>query len=422
MRVGIKITAIGVRWLYIVLYIGVLVCPIVGAQAQTRLLTPNQPQPQTQPNAIQTGAAQTNLYLPLLRSQSIGVLTHAASRVGNTHLVDTLLRSGVQIVRVFSPEHGFAGTAAAGEKITHDSLTSTAPSAERIPKIIPNSIPEVISLYGEKRQPSPEDLEGITLMVVDLQDVGTRFYTYLSTMHYVLTACAIANIDVLILDRPNPNGRAIDGPLLDSTQRSFVGIHPILLQHGLTLGELAQMINQEGWLGGGRTCNLRVIKVANWSHDTPYDVPYPPSPNLRTDLAIGLYPTLCLFEGTALSVGRGTDMPFEVVGCPDRRFGRANFTVKAGSGAKYAGQRCYGWRFRRSPNKLAIRWWKKAYRRYQRLKLPTPFFNAYFDKLAGNTTLRQQIIAKKSCSAIRKSWEADKVRFEQRRARYLLYP
>ncbi|MGK7397931.1 MAG: exo-beta-N-acetylmuramidase NamZ family protein [Candidatus Cyclobacteriaceae bacterium M3_2C_046] len=361
--------------------------------------------------SIITGAEQLGSYLPLLKGKKVGVVVNHTSMVGNTHLVDTLLKHQVTVAKIFSPEHGFRGNKDAGEKIDHsvDEMTGLP----------------IVSLYGNNRKPTLEQIKELDILVFDIQDVGTRFYTYISTMHYVMEACAEAGKPVLVLDRPNPNGQYVDGPVRKPGFESFVGMHPIPVLHGLTVGELAGMINGEGWLLNGMTCDLEVVEVKNYTHQTPYPLPVKPSPNLPNDLSIELYPSLCLFEGTKISVARGTHFPFQAIGYPDPVFGEFTFVPESIEGmAKnppYQDQQCYGIDFRKQPLpggfslKYLIEFYNKA-------DFKDTFFNNYFNTLAGNDELQQQIKAGIDEESIRMSWLEDLNAFNKLRRQYLLYP
>ena len=330
--------------------------------------------------------------------------------------VDSLLKLGIRVKKIFGPEHGFRGTASNGA-----SVDDTVDPQTGIP---------AISLYGKHYKPTPADLEGLNLMVFDIQDVGARFYTYLSTLHYVMEACAENHIELMILDRPNPNGFYVDGPVLDTAYRSFVGLDQLPIVHGLTIAEYAQMINGEGWLKNHVKCKLKIIKVAGYTHDTPYTLPINPSPNLNTPRSILLYPSICLFEGTTLSLGRGTLVPFQVLGHPllDKKF-RFAFTPLSIPGMSedppQKDKLCFGIDLRgydvnqfRISKKIDILWLKKLYDAFPDKE---HFFNAYFTKLAGTTELRKQIEAGKSEEEIRKSWEPALSRYKEMRKKYLLY-
>lgn len=366
--------------------------------------------------AIITGAEQTGAYLPLLENKHVGVVANQTTVIGQVHLVDSLLSLGVAVVKVFGPEHGFRGYAGAGEHVEdgRDPVTGL----------------EVISLYGSNRKPAPEDLEGIDIMVFDIQDVGTRFYTYISTMSYVMEACAENRIPVLVLDRPNPHGDYVDGPVLDPAYSSFVGLHAIPVVHGMTVAEYARMVNGEGWLKEGVQCELELVPMKNYTHKSAYTLPVPPSPNLPNQDAILLYPSLCFFEGTIMSIGRGTDYPFQVVGHPDYMLGSFVFMPEDRPGAamdpKYEGVLCYGQSLtgfaeyiRNNPKRLYLGGLMDMYNYF---KGEEEFFIPYFDKLAGTDQLRLQIIEGKSEAEIRKSWQEGISAFKSIRSKYLLYP
>ncbi|MDX5348123.1 MAG: DUF1343 domain-containing protein [Hymenobacteraceae bacterium] len=359
---------------------------------------------------IVVGAARMEEYVPLLQGKRVAMVVNHTSLVDYTHLVDTLLQQNVQIKKIFAPEHGFRGDADAGMHV-HNSTD------------IKTGLP-IISLYGKNKKPTPEQVKDIDVLVFDIQDVGARFYTYISTMHYVMEAAAENNKQVLILDRPNPNGDYVDGPVLEPEFVSFVGMHPIPIVHGLTVGELALMINGEGWLAGGLKADVRVIPVQGYTHQTPYSVPVKPSPNLPNDLSIQLYPSLCLFEGTNVSVGRGTATPFQIAGSPLYQIKTFYFTPQSIPGAAinppYQGQVCYGLDLTNladAPN------FTLAYliELYQNSALKDKFFNSFFEKLAGNAQLRRQITEGIPEEAIRQTWEPKLSEYKQLRQRYLLY-
>lgn len=360
---------------------------------------------------IITGVMQMDTYLPLLVGKSVGLVVNHTSLVGTTHLLDTLVARNIQVRTVFGPEHGFRGTADDGAFIDNETDLKTGV--------------QIISLYGKKRKPETADLEGIDIMIFDIQDVGTRFYTFISTMHYAMEACAENNIPFIVLDRPNPNGQYVDGPIREPGFESFVGMHPIPVVHGLTVGELATMINEEGWLANGVKCELEVIPVKNYSHKDHYSLPVKPSPNLPNDTAIRLYPSLCFFEGTKLSIGRGTHFPFQVVGYPDERMGSFSFTPVSIPGMdtnpKYEGEICYGIDLRNieSVDNIDLTWLIDFYNRFPEKE---SFFNNYFNTLAGTDVLRKQIEEGLSADEIRASWTEDITRFKALRKKYLLYP
>ena len=364
---------------------------------------------------VRSGAERMDQYLPLLAGKEFALVANHTSVVQGAHLVDTLLSSGItkrQLVKVFAPEHGFRGEQAAGARVEGgvDPVTG---------------IP-VVSLYGKHKKPEPKDLEGLNLVVFDLQDVGARFYTYISTLHYVMEACAENRIPLLVLDRPNPNGGYVDGPVLEPEFSSFVGMHPIPVVYGLTIGELAGMINGEAWLNSGIKCELKVIPCEHYTHGTPYSLPVSPSPNLANDHAILMYPSTCFFEGTIISEGRGTAMPFEVYGHPNLE-GDFSFTPELIPGVsgdpKFKGQRCLGADLRdfvpsEGWTRLQLQWLLDAYHKYPQ---KSEFFISYFEKLAGTSELRRQIEAGWDESRIRASWQAGLDRYMDIRKAYLIY-
>ena len=353
------------------------------------------------------GAERTNIYLPLLKNKKIAVVGNQTSMIANTHLVDSLLSLKVNVVKVFSPEHGFRGKADAGAKIEDETDEKTG-------------LP-IISLYGKNKKPTVEQLKGIELLLFDIQDVGARFYTYISTLHYVMEAAAENNIKVIVLDRPNPNGHYIDGPIREKGFESFVGMHPIPIVHAMTIGEYAQMINGEKWIA--RQCDLTVIEMENYTHDMSYDLPIKPSPNLPNSRSINLYPSLCLFEGTNVSLGRGTEYPFQHFGAPYLK-SNYSFTPKSGEGSKsppHENKKCYGTDLRFQDNYLEeinLNWLIESYNNCPEKE---KFFNSFFDKLAGTDKLRLQIIEGKTVKEIKESWQEDLDNFKVIRKKYLLY-
>ncbi|MDX1652655.1 MAG: DUF1343 domain-containing protein [Brumimicrobium sp.] len=367
---------------------------------------------------IIVGARRIEELIKIIDTRTVGIVANQTSLVNETHLVDSLLSREVSIRAVFSPEHGFRGSADAGEEISSDVDTRTG-------------LP-IISLYGSNKKPKESQLEGIELMIFDLQDVGARFYTYISTLHYVMQACAEMNIPLIILDRPNPNGQVIDGPVLKKGFESFVGMHPIPVTHAMTIGEYGKMINGQGWLGEDLECELQVLECLNYAHYMDYSIPVPPSPNLRSDEAISLYPSLCFFEGTIISVGRGTDNPFEIFGHPElrnieRKYNYV-FVPTSGYGAKspkLEGEECYGKNLvetgREIPDgRIRLDWLIDAYNDLG----DEDFFEnkgKFFDKLAGSDVLRRQIIEGQTEDEIRESWEEDINKFKRIRKKYLLY-
>lgn len=376
---------------------------------------------------IQTGADNFEAYTPLLKDKKVGVVTN---QTGGIHkkgkmivlnggeadetdqdisIVDLLLNQKIQVSKIFAPEHGFRGTADAGEHVVDGKDTKTG-------------LP-IISLYGDNKKPKPEQLSGIDIMVFDIQDVGARFYTYISTLHYIMEACAENSIPLLILDRPNPNGSIVDGPILEKEYTSFVGMHQIPLLHGMTIGEYAQMIDGEKWLKNGVQCKLTVIPCLNYKREMEYSLPVKPSPNLPNDQAINLYASLCLFEGTNVSVGRGTEMQFQIYGSPYLPKSDFSFTPIPNFGAKeplYKSQLCYGENLTKieKVNKLELKWLIKA---YNTTADKSKFFNDFFTKLAGTKKLREQIEKGVSEEEIRKSWEKGLNDFKEMRKKYLIY-
>ena len=364
---------------------------------------------------LKTGAEQTEKYLPLLKGQRVGVVANHTSLVGTVHLVDTLIALGINVDRIFSPEHGFRGTADAGAHIEGGIDESTGI--------------RVISLYGSHRRPTMDDLDGLDIILFDIQDVGTRFYTYISTMQYVMEVAAEADIPFLILDRPNPNGHYVDGPLLDTLFRSFVGMQPVPVVHGMTVGEYGMMINSEGWLFNAERCELTVIPCLGYNRDTDrYILPVPPSPNLPNANSINLYPSTCFFEGTVFSVGRGTDAPFQLFGHPDYLVRDFSFTPEPGPGAanpKLNGVECFGVDLRGASSEgivpdtiIHIEWIIDAYNNFQDT---ATFFNSYFNTLAGTDVLMKQIRRGMTAEEIRKSWQPGIRKFKGIREKYLLY-
>ncbi len=368
------------------------------------------------PKDITVGAQNYEKYLPLLKNKNIAILGNQTSMVDDIHLVDFLLSKGVAIKKVMSPEHGFRGNAGAGEHVADGKDAKTG-------------LP-IISLYGNHRKPTKEDLDSIDVVVFDLQDVGTRFYTYISTLQYLMEACAEHQVKVIVLDRPNPNGYFVDGPILESKYKSFVGMQPIPIVHGMTVGEYALMLNGEGWLKDSVKCDLEVISIIGYRHAQLYQLPIKPSPNLPTMESIYLYPTLCLFEGTVMSIGRGTKKPFELVGHPDLKEFDTIFTPQPIIGVaphpKLEGQPCKGYSLsyyaknRTTYEKsINIYWIATA---YFKLGGKDEFFTSFFDKLAGTDKFRKQIIAGKTEQEIRASWHEGINNFKIIRKKYLLYP
>lgn len=360
------------------------------------------------------GANQIELYRNLIEGKALAIVANQTSMTGQTHLIDNLLGIGMNIKVIFAPEHGFRNLADAGEIIEDGKDPETGI--------------RIISLYGKHQKPTPEDLSGIELVLFDIQDVGTRFYTYISTLHYLLEACAENNIKCIILDRPNPNGFYTDGNILDTAYRSFVGMDPIPVVHGMTVGEYAQMASSEGWLKGSIKCEITVIKCKNYTHKTFYELPVKPSPNLPNQTSVYLYPSLCFFEGTNISLGRGTTYPFQVYGSPklpDRGFSFTPGSVPGATNPPLQGTKCYGADLRNAiKDKLVpspainLDWVIGAYNDYPEKE---SFFTTYFDVLAGGPLLREQIQKGMTSSQIRSTWKEGLEKFGQIREKYLLY-
>lgn len=361
------------------------------------------------------GAERLNEYLPLLQNKKIGIVANHTSMVGKTHLVDTLISLKINVVKVFAPEHGFRGIADAGEKVNTGIDEKTG-------------LP-CVSLYGKNKKPTAEQLADMDIVLFDIQDVGARFYTYISTMTYVMEACAENKKQVIVLDRPNPNGHYVDGPV-NTKLGSFVGMHAVPIVHGMTVGEYAQMVNGEKWLANGVQCDLKVITTENYDHKTLYIVPIPPSPNLKTQESIYLYPTTCLFEGTELSVGRGTEDPFTMIGHPDYTAYTYYFIPVSRPGAKnpkFIGQKCYGinfvtdskWGEPEAHHRIEIKFLLEMYRSFPH---KDKFFTSFFDQLVGNSNVKQMIIDGKSEVEIQNLWKKEVQDFKVIRKKYLLYP
>lgn len=360
---------------------------------------------------VQVGADQMDILLPRLQGKNVALVVNHTSMVNDTHLTDTLMSSGITIKKVFAPEHGFRGAAADGEKINDGTDSKTG-------------LP-IVSLYGANRKPTAEQLADVDVVVFDIQDVGTRFYTYISTMHYVMEACAEQGKKMIILDRPNPNGDYVDGPMRVPELKTFVGMHPIPIVHGLTVGELAGMINGEGWLEKQLKCDVDVIRLKNWSHADRYSLPVKPSPNLPNDQAVRLYPYLCLFEGTVISVGRGTDMPFLIIGNPEFKDMPFSFTPRPIAGMSneppHDGKVCYGLDLRNvdtTPG-LNLKYLLDFYKKYPD---KDKFFIGSFDRLAGTPKLKEQIKEGLSEQQIKETWQKDLEAYKAMRQKYLIYP
>lgn len=363
---------------------------------------------------VTTGAERIEQYLPLLQGKRVGMVVNHTSVVGTeqTHLLDTLLKLNVQIVKVFAPEHGFRGNADAGETVKDgkDSRTGTP----------------IVSLYGNNKKPTAAQLKDVDVVLIDIQDVGARFYTYISTMYYVMEACAENKKEMIVLDRPNPCDY-VDGPILKPGYKSFVGMLPIPVLHGCTIGELAQMINGEGWIGNKKNaCSLKVISMTGWKHGEPYSLPIKPSPNLPNDQSIRLYASLCPFEATRVSVGRGTTFPFQVLGAPNKKYGSFTFTPHSLPGfdknPMHKGIACYGEDLRNTTdvNGFTLRYFLRFYRLSGE---GAAFFSRprWFDLLMGTDSVRKAILKGESEEAIRNSWQKELQAYREMRAKYLLY-
>jgi uncharacterized protein YbbC (DUF1343 family) len=360
------------------------------------------------------GANQIELYKSIIEGKSVAVVANQTSKIGSTHLVDTLFSIGINIKVIFAPEHGFRDLADAGESIENSKDTETG-------------VP-IVSLYGSHLKPTPLDLKGIDVVIFDIQDVGTRFYTYISTLHYILESCAENHIECLVLDRPNPNGFYFDGNILDTTYKSFVGMDPVPVVHGMTVGEYSNMLNGEGWLKKGVKCDLVVINCKNYTHKTLYELPVRPSPNLPNQTSVYLYPSICFFEGTAVSLGRGTSFPFQVFGSPELPDKGFSFIPESLPGAKnplLLGEKCFGTDLRDAMKQnlvpkpeLNLEWLISAYKDFPD---KDKFFNSYFDVLAGGPVLRKQIQKGMTSEQIRATWKDELAKFAKIREKYLLY-
>lgn len=399
----------------------VLLCVLIGISCASKLKQDSIEKVVIQKQVLddttlEVGANQSELYLPLLKGKRVGIVANPTSVIfknkGYTHLVDSLLSLNVNIKKVFSPEHGFRGTADAGEEVKDGLDTKTG-------------LP-LVSLYGENKKPKPEQLKDLDIVVFDIQDVGARFYTYISTLHYIMEACAEAKILVIILDRPNPNGQYVDGPTLEVKNKSFLGMHPIPLVHGMTIGEYAQMINGEHWLEDGIQCSITVIPLKNYTHQTSYSLPIRPSPNLPNDQAIALYPSLGLFEGTNINAGRGTEFQFQRYGAPflDKNEFTFTYTPLENFGAKnpkHKGKLCYGEDLKDEivEHTVSLKWLIKAYNNSTDKSLV--FNSANFTLHAGTDQLQKQIESGLSEDKIKASWQNDIRDFKMKREKYLIY-
>ncbi|MFD2516667.1 exo-beta-N-acetylmuramidase NamZ family protein [Salinimicrobium flavum] len=401
---------------FLFVFITVTACGNTSSQ-QDQVMTPvaTEGSPEEVKKELRLGAARFEEYLPLLAGKKVGLIGNQTSIIptenGNVHLVDSLLSLDVDLRKVFAPEHGFRGTADAGELIKDGKDTQTG-------------LP-VISLYGNNKKPTSSQLQDLDILVFDLQDVGLRFYTYISTLHYVMEAAAENDLPVILLDRPNPNAHYIDGPVLEPQHKSFVGMHPVPVVYGMTIGEYAQMINGEKWLENGIETDLHVIRIENYDHQLEYDLPVKPSPNLPNARAINLYPSLCFFEGTNVNAGRGTDKQFQVFGSPflPREKYDFQYTPQSNEGAKspkHLGKTCYGKDLSSGPalDRINLEWLINAYRDTSE---KSEFFNNFFTNLAGTENLSRQIEKGLSEETIRESWQPGLKAFNKIRVSYLLY-
>jgi uncharacterized protein YbbC (DUF1343 family) len=407
-------------------------CLLLGAQNNKSITAGKLHAPHN--NSIITGAERMAVYLPYLKEKSVAIFANQTSMVGNTHLVDTLIKSGIKVVKIFGPEHGFRGDADAGEKVGDVTDKKTG-------------IP-VISLYGNHKKPTAEDFKGVDVLLFDIQDVGVRFYTYISSLEYFMEAALEQHKPLLILDRPNPNGFYVDGPVLDKKFKSFIGMQPIPIVYGMTMGEYAMMLAGENWLSekankintynittqpsADTPFHIQVIKCKNYDHNSKYELPVNPSPNLKEMQSVYWYPSTCFFEGTVLSEGRGTDKPFQIFGHPALPKNLFSFTPKPNEGAKSSKcfyQKCYGWNLagsneevlKKVNGRIQLKYLLQAYRLFPG---KDSFFlkNNFIDKLAGNDQLKQQVKQGLSEASIRKSWQPGLMAFKAIRKKYLLYP
>jgi uncharacterized protein YbbC (DUF1343 family) len=391
-------------------------------RAQTKFVNPviiknNYAPPGGYDTNIVVGAVRTEQYLPLLRNKKVAVVANQTSLINKTHLVDSLLQLKIDVKKVFTLEHGFRGTASAGETIT-----STRDEKTGLP---------LVSLYGKLKKPSAESLAGVDVILFDIQDVGARFYTYISSLHYIMQAAAENNKEVIVLDRPNPNGFYVDGPVLQMKYKSFIGMHPVPVVHGMTIGEYAQMINGEKWLENSLVCNLKIVTCENYTHKSLYKLPVPPSPNLQTMESVYAYPSLCLLESTMASVGRGTSFPFMFYGMPEFKNGDTVLTPLSSAVAKnppFVNQKCKGFRLKiteidslvLAPG-LNLKWLLNGYNNSPDKKTFIPYKGSFYF-ICGNAKIRDMMVSGKSASAISQSWQNEVNKFKTVRKKYLLYP
>lgn len=402
-------------------YIIVLLLILSSCKTKTPIVKTTVAPTEIELKEVKTGTENFRKYLPKLKNKRVGIVTNQTGVVildkdidkklssNQQSIVDYLLEHTIDVTKIYAPEHGFRGTADAGELVKDGLDTKTG-------------LP-ILSLYGDNKKPKPEQLEGIDVMVFDLQDVGVRFYTYISSLHFVMEACAENDIPLIVLDRPNPNISIIDGPLLEIEHTSFIGMHPVPILHGMTIGEYAKMINGEKWLANGIECNLTVVPCLNYYRNHSYSLPVKPSPNLPNDTAINLYASLCFFEGTNVSVGRGTNSQFQIYGSPFLPFRGFYFIPQPNAGAKsplHNGKFCFGENLTSTPivTQLELKWLLNA---YDKTIDKSVFFTNFFTKLAGSKKLQEQIIAGLSEEEIRKSWETGLENFKKMREEYLIY-
>ncbi|NPA45424.1 MAG: DUF1343 domain-containing protein [Chlorobi bacterium] len=394
------------RILAIIIFVSLFAC---SSKKQENIVSKEQIKDTT----IKVAAERSELYLPLLKDKKVALVVNQTSTVKNKHLVDFLLENNINVIKIFAPEHGFRGNIDRGEHFSNNVDKKTG-------------LP-IIAMYGKNRKPKAEQLKDIGIIIFDIQDVGVRFYTYISSMHYVMEACAENNKKLIILDRPNPLGDYVDGPVLQAKFKSFVGMHQIPVVHGLTVGELAIMINEEGWLKNSIKCDLEIIKIKNYNHSKHWSLPIKPSPNLPNDVAIRLYPSLCFFEATNISIGRGTKFPFQVIGYPDKKFGNFTFTPKDIPGMQinplHENKICYGINLQNTNPDTTFFTLKYIIDFASKYNNKNEFISKrnWFNLLAGNDILAKQIISGMNEKEIRQTWKNDLDKYKLLRKKYLLY-
>lgn len=397
------------KWIFV---FAVFACCVQRNNTKNSDALTSDPSPKAGTNpTVLVGAAQLNILLPKIKNKNVALVVNYTATIGETHLADTLKSLGATIKKIMAPEHGFRGTAANGEHVKDGFDTKTG-------------LP-LVSLYGNNRKPSAEQLSDVDIVIYDIQDVGVRFFTYVGTLHYVMEACAENSKKLIVLDRPNPNSSYIDGPVLSPELKSFVGMHPVPVVHGMTVGEFAQMINGEGWLEGKRKCELEVVSLKNWEHKDEYLLPLRPSPNLPNDQAVKLYPSICFFEGTVMSLGRGTEFPFQAIGHPDLKNFPFQFTPVTVEGVAKnppnENKVCYGLDLRKVsiPKKIDLHYLLDMYKAFPN---KDKFFIPFFERLAGTAVLRQQIKDGLTEDQIRQTWQKDLDAYKEVRKKYVLYP